>query len=192
MSFIIDWFWSLLKTLGLSNKTGNIVFLGLDNAGKTTLMQMLKNQHLKQPAPTFHPTSEELRIEGIDFSAWDLGGHTQARRLWKDYFPVVDAILFIVDASDEDRFEEAKTELQGLLESKEISSVPIAVLGNKIDKQESVNEDTLRMSLGLVSQTTGKGVASLKSVRPIETFMCSIVNRSGYSDAFKWISQYIE
>lgn len=191
MSFLFNWFWSFLKSVGLANKTGTVTFLGLDNAGKTTLMHMLKNQHLKQPVPTFHPTNEEFTIENINFKAWDLGGHVQARRLWKTYFPVVTAIVFIVDASDYERMEEANAELKSLLEAEDIKSIPVAILGNKIDKPEAADEDTLRHNLGMTNLTTGKGTVKLKNVRPVEIFMCSIVNKTGYSDAFRWISQYI-
>ena len=66
---------------------------------------------MAQHNPTWHPTSENLSLGGISFTTFDLGGHEQARRVWKTYFPAVDAVVFIIDASDRSRFEEAKQEL---------------------------------------------------------------------------------
>jgi GTP-binding protein SAR1 len=68
--------------------------------------------------------------------------------------------------------------------------VPFVILGNKIDAPGAISEDQLRMFLGM-NQTTGKGKVVLKDVRPIEVFMCSVVMRQGYGDAFRWMSQYI-
>jgi len=184
---------SALKYLGLVGKSGKLVFLGLDNAGKTTLLHMLKDNRMGQHVPTLFPTTEELTMGGMKFTTFDLGGHRQARKVWRQYFPAVDGIVFIIDVSDTERLSESRAEFEVLLADEQLRSAPILILGNKIDKVEALSEDNIRQEFRLYGVTTGKNATSKDiNARPIELFMTSVLKRQGYGEGFRWLSQYMD
>ena len=194
MAFILKFFKGVLGALGLYHKEANIIFLGLDNAGKTTLLHMLKDDKYSQVTPTQHPHSEEMILGKIKFQTFDLGGHEIARRLWQDYYSLASAVVFLVDSSALDRFLDTKMELDTLLDTPELANVPFAILGNKIDKKGAVSEEELREALGHpMHMTFGKDKKRKRAVgeRPVEVFMCSVAKRMGYMEAFQWLSKFL-
>ena len=105
---------ALLFTLGLQNKKATIVLVGLDNAGKTTLLHRLASGGLSSFPPTEKPHADRFALGGVSFRAWDLGGHDSVRHLWDDFLPDAHGVVFLVDAADGDRFDEAADELAAL------------------------------------------------------------------------------
>ncbi|GLI66328.1 hypothetical protein VaNZ11_010107 [Volvox africanus] len=203
--FLINWFYDILNYLGLRHKNAKILFLGLNNAGKTTLLHVLRDNRVVQHMPTQHPTSEEIQMCGVTFRTFDLGGHKLVRSVWRNYFPCVDGVIFLVDSACPERFPEAHKELMALLTEDCLRTVPFAILGNKIDLPGAASEDELRNALGLC-YTTGKGKPAARGrttagtnqgqvgkgeERPVEVFMCSVIRRMGYSEGFRWLSQYV-
>jgi GTP-binding protein SAR1 len=188
--FIVNWAYKAASYLGLWSKDAKILFLGLDNAGKTTMLHMLKEGKLSSHQPTFHPNSSELQIGALRIQAHDLGGHKSARRLWNDYMTGVDAIVYMVDAFDRERFKEAKQELEGLLSDESLAGVPIAVFGNKIDLPHAASEEELKYALAL--ETSGKHGGETHGQRPLEIFCCSVVKKFGYGKGLEWLSSYIK
>jgi len=190
------WFSDILVYIGLKYKSVSLLFLGLDYAGKTTLIHVLASGSLKAYPPTRYSTKEEVVIGSIKFSCIDLGGHQTVRRTWKTLFLEANAIVFIIDATNTERLSEAMVELHKLLSTEEIAHLPVLVLGNKIDLPRAISEKEFRQGIGLEDdKTTGKETSrkdlESKNIRPIEVFMCSNVLRVGYGDGLKWLSQFV-
>jgi len=106
--FIVNFFKYVLEWSNFFQKNANIVFLGLDNAGKSTLLYMLQNDRFTQTDSTMHPHQAEVLIGNIRFNSYDLGGHQAARKTWENYIESVDGIIFMVDAADRERLPEVK------------------------------------------------------------------------------------
>ena len=145
-------------------------------------------------------------------TTFDLGGHLQARRVWRDYFPAVDAVVFLVDSTDRARFRESKVleedkskrsncrfiliypdcvhqyELANLLSDEQLCNCPVLVLGTKIDLAGAAGAGELEQQLGLIGLTN---TAAQQPGRPLGLFMCSVPRKEGYGEAFRWVAQFL-
>ena len=130
-----------------------IVMIGLDGAGKTTILYRLK---LKEDVHTTVPTAafnvETVRpFKNLKFLVWDTSGTDVLRPLWKAYVRKSDGIIFVIDSSDCNRFDETKVELDNILNSNESKGIPLLILANKQDIKNSIPPIKLAQRLELDS-----------------------------------------
>ncbi|CAB1109811.1 unnamed protein product [Ectocarpus sp. 8 AP-2014] len=133
------------------SKEVRILILGLDNAGKTTILYRLQNEADDniQTIPTIGFNVETLQYKNIKFQVWDLGGQTSIRPYWRCYYPNTDAIVFVVDSSDRERMAIAKQELMAMLEEEELKDAILLVFANKQDQPGSLTSTEVSEALGL-------------------------------------------
>lgn len=171
------WFWWSPK----ESKDRTILLIGLDDAGKTTLTGRLTQNRLIQPAPTGNPSTHEVKVGSTLLAVTDVGGHQQARRLWKDYMFASTRLVFVIDASNRARLPEARHELLKILSDDDVQCVPILILANKIDNIDTACSETeLRHILQID--------AYLNEYNPrVKLCMCSISRNEGFGDGLKWL-----
>lgn len=140
----------IFQTL-FGSKEVRILILGLDNAGKTTILYRLQNDSEEniQTIPTIGFNVEVLQYKNIKFQVWDLGGQTSIRPYWRCYYPNTDAIIFVVDSCDVDRLGIAKQELMAMLEEEELKDAILLVFANKQDSKGALNSRHVSDALGL-------------------------------------------
>jgi ADP-ribosylation factor protein 1 len=127
-------------------KNYRILILGLDNAGKTTIMYKFKFGEIISTIPTIGFNVETIKYKNIEFSMWDVGGQEKIRPLWRYYFQNTDALIYVVDSSDSERMNDphkyqynASYELQRLLQEDELRNSILLVYANKQDLPNSRN-----------------------------------------------------
>lgn len=126
--------------------------LGLDAAGKTTVLYRLKLNKVVDTVPTIGFTVETLTpVKNISFTVWDIGGQDKIRPLWRHYFVGTHGLMFVVDSADANRLDEAREELGWLLNSDELIGVPLVVLANKQDLSGALSPSVTAAKLDLQS-----------------------------------------
>jgi small GTP-binding protein len=162
-----------------------IVMVGLDAAGKTTVLYKLKLDQVVTTIPTIGFNVETIEFKNISFMVWDIGGQDKIRRLWYHYYQGAHAIIFVVDSNDRERIEDARNELVKLLGEEDLRDATLLVFANKQDLPNSMQSNEVADKLGLhdmrsrqwfvqsTSATSGQGIfegldwlaRSLKSTR---------------------------
>ena len=156
--------------------------LGLDAAGKTTILYKLKLNETVNTIPTIGFNVEQLTYKNLTFNCWDIGGQWKLRNLWQHYFDNNNGLIFVVDSNDEDRIEEAKKTLDNLINSEELKGVPLMIYANKQDLPNALTIAQLTEKLGL------------HSMRDREWFIQSAVakNGTGLYEGLDWMATQVK
>ncbi|XP_004548856.1 ADP-ribosylation factor 4 [Maylandia zebra] len=157
-----------------------ILMVGLDAAGKTTLLYKLKLGEVVTTIPTIGFNVETVEYKNISFTVWDVGGQTIIRPLWRHYYVNTQGLIFVVDSNDPERIKEASEELHTLLQEDELKGVAVLVFANKQDLPRAMSVSDIIEALSL------KGVSQPWSVQP----SCA-VSGTGLVEGLDWLSNEI-
>jgi ADP-ribosylation factor-like protein 6 len=175
----------LQKWLGLSKKEANILVVGLDNSGKTTIINRLKSsREQRDVVPTVGFSVEKFHNNTLSFTAFDMSGQGRYRNLWEHYYKDCHGIIFVIDSSDKMRMVVAKDELESLLESPDIRCrrIPILFFANKMDMRESVSSVKCSHLMGL----------DIISDKPWHICGSNALNGEGLSTGFDWLTDQLK
>ena len=115
------------------NKEARILLLGLDAAGKTTILYKIKLDENVTTIPTIGFNVETVQYKKVNFTMWDVGGQDRIRPLWRHYYQNADAVIYAIDSNDRERIGEAKDELFKMMSDDHLRNATLLVLANKQD-----------------------------------------------------------
>lgn len=132
-------------------KEVRILMVGLDAAGKTTILYKLKLGEVVTTIPTIGFNVETIEYKNISFTVWDVGGQDKIRLLWKHYYQNTQGIIFVIDSNDKERIEDAKEELHRMLAEDDLKESVLLVFANKQDLQGAMTPAEVAEKLALPS-----------------------------------------
>merc|ERR1712224_627575 len=141
------------KVMGklVGKKDCRILMVGLDAAGKTTILYKLKLGEVVTTIPTIGFNVETVEYKNISFTVWDVGGQDKIRPLWRHYYQGTNGLIFVVDSNDRDRAEDAREELTKMLNEDEMRDAVLLVFANKQDLPNAMPAAEVTEKLGLNS-----------------------------------------
>ena len=171
----------MIRRLRKKEGEARLLVLGLDNAGKTTILRKLSNEDITNITPTAGFNIKSLSMSNFRLNVWDIGGQKAIRPYWKQYYDSTDALIYVIDSADKKRVEETGEELSQLLEEDQMNGVPLLVLANK---QDLVN------ALSAKDVAEGLNLFSIRD-RPWQIQPCSAKTGEGLKDGMEWLTKQI-
>jgi len=169
---------AILKKLKRKEKEMRILMLGLDNAGKTTVVKRFNGEDINKIAPTLGFTIRTFEYCDYKLNIWDVGGQQTIRSYWKNYFEATDGVIWVIDSADKRRLSLCKKELHNLLQEERLAGATLLILANKQDLNGAVDVKEIVETLDL---------ESMKHSRHCEVQACSAVTGEGLKPGIDWL-----
>ena len=172
--------WNWISSRFWKDKELEISIVGLQNAGKSTLINSLSTGEFDEDTiPTVGVNIREVRKGKVNIKIWDLGGQRRYRDSWEKYCASSDCVLFVIDAADRPSLETAKKQLEQLLGWPTVEGIPLLILGNKNDLEGAMREEEIIEYLELKNITE----------RKVGCFSISAKNMDNLDVTVKWLSK---
>lgn len=173
---------SKLWRLFMSNTEHKVIIVGLDNAGKTTILYQFLMGEVVHTSPTIGSNVEEVVWRNIHFLMWDIGGQETLRSSWSTYYTNAEYILLVVDSSDRERLNLTKQELHRMLQHEDLHKSSVLILANKQDVKGSMTAADISRELNLTS---------LKSHR-WQIQGCCALTGEGLQQGLEWMASQLK
>lgn len=164
----------------LSDMKAKVLMLGLDGAGKTTILYKLKLNETVSSVPTIGFNVEEINYRNLKMTVWDIGGQTRLRQMWHYYYENGNAIIYVLDSADSERIIDAKEALQGAMSHESMKNAPVLVFANKMD--------IARMSVREIAEKLGLP----QERREWHLQPCCALNGDGLIEGFEWLRKTLK
>lgn len=169
---------SSVWTKAFGRKPTKLLMVGLDAAGKTTLLYKLKLGQVTTTIPTIGFNVETLTHEQLSFTVWDVGGKDKIRPLWRHFYQHMRAVIYVVDSCDRDRMEAAGEEIAKMFREDELQGLPLLVIANKQDSPFAMSVSSMIEPLGLNNIRD----------RKFHVQACSATLGLGIYEGFDWLA----
>lgn len=165
-------------------KPVRVLLLGLDAAGKTTILYHCVLGKVVTTIPTIGFNVETCKINEAEVVVWDVSSRGKIRPLWRHYYPDTQGIVYVVDSTDRDRVTEAKEVLHDILSEDELNGVPVAIALNKRDLKNCMTKEEMEERLD---------VSEIQKKRPCRVFLTTVYPtdeiRTELMNLLEWISE---
>lgn len=169
------------EIVSIQKNTAKLFVFGLDRAGKTTLLNRIKDSVFIQTAPTLNVNILQILLNNLQIVCFDVAGQKRFRGSWRKFMDATNGLIFVIDSSDFQRIDEAREELLRVLEYEEAKGLPLLILSNKIDLSSHVTPQDIIRGLHLKELRD-------RDYNLIET---SALNNIGVQEGFSWIAKQI-
>lgn len=170
---------TILKKLKEKEKEVRLLVLGLDNAGKTTILKKFKGEDIDTISPTLGFDIQTFEFRGYKLNVWDVGGQKTIRSYWRNYFEQTDGIVWVVDSADKRRLDQCKAELTKLMGQEKLAGASLLVFANKQDLAGALSGEQIAEHLELQSD--------LFKSHHWEIHPCSAVTGKGLVEGMDWM-----
>ncbi|KAM3598554.1 uncharacterized protein V6R79_019533 [Siganus canaliculatus] len=163
------------------NKEHKVIIVGLDNAGKTTILYQFLTKEAVHTSPTIGSNVEEITVQKTHFLVWDIGGQESLRASWFSYFCNTEIVIVVVDSTDRERLTLTKEELHRMLSHEDLQNASILILANKQDMKGSMSAAEISQFLTLNSITT----------HPWHVQACCALTGEGLPASLDWMKSQV-
>ncbi|KAK9475765.1 ADP-ribosylation factor family-domain-containing protein [Lipomyces japonicus] len=178
---------STLRKQKLKDKEIRLLMLGLDNAGKTSIVKRLLGENVHEVSPTLGFNIKSVSYDRYTLNIWDVGGQASLRPFWRNYFEKTDAIIWVVDASALDRLHDCKSELDKVLDEDRLTGAGLLILVNKIDILQSTK--LREQVLHIVTDTLQ--ITAIKN-HNCNVVLCSAYTGENLTEALSWTTTEVK